>query len=163
MADAITTIAKQEYSSGVKVHTITMTCATAASAFTSANIGGEQGKQLVNIFTKAGSTGPTADSDLAITDSITGLNLASIQGTDSVDNSGQNYVIPNENSMVIGPLVVAVTNNSVNNAETTITLVFKSKDPVEYGSLDQGFLELESGIGGLQLESDGSFLEFESI
>jgi hypothetical protein len=105
-----------------------MVCATAASTFTSAVLDGEQGKQLVNVVTKAGSTGPTADSDLSITDGTTGRNLVSGNGTDSVDNSGSNSVAPDADAIVVGQLTVAVTGNSVNNAETTIYLSFKSKN-----------------------------------
>ena len=128
MADAITTVSKVEYSSGIKVVTINMVCATGAAAFTSAVIDGEYGKELVNVSTKAGSTGPTADSDLSITDGVTGRDLVATAGPDSVDNSGSNYVAPETSSVCVGDLTVAIANNSVNNAECTVFLVFKSKD-----------------------------------
>ena len=127
MADAITTITGKEYSTGIKVVTVNMVCATAAAAFTSAVLGGERGKELINVSAKAGSTGPTINSDLSIVDSVSGRDLVSGNGTDAIDNTGSLYIAPDANSITIGNLTVAVANNSVNNAETTIYLVFRSR------------------------------------
>jgi hypothetical protein len=163
MADAITTVTSKEYSSGIKVYTINMVCATSGSTFTSALLDGLESKQLINVFTKAGTIGPTADSDLAITDNTSGLNLVATSGTDSVDNSGQNYIEP-DLGVITGDLTVAVTGNSVNNAETTVYLVFKSRDIIEDGSLfgiGIKALQLETTLGFLQLESNGANLELE--
>ena len=125
---AVTTITGKEYSTGIKVVTVNMVCDAAASAFTSAVLGGERGKELINVSTKAGGTGPTIDSDLSVVDDISGRALVETNGPDSVDNTGSNYVAPETNSVAIGNLTVAVANNSVNEAETTIYLVFKSKN-----------------------------------
>ena len=127
MADAVTSVDNKFYSTGIKVVTVNMVCATGAAAFTSAVIT-EHGKELINVSTKPGSTGPTDDSDLTITDGATGRNLVAANGGDSVDNAVSNYVAPETNSIAVGDLTVAVANNSVNNAETTIYMVFKSKN-----------------------------------
>ena len=128
MADATTVITSKEYSTGIKRITIVFTAATGAAAFTNAVLGGELGKQLINVSTRPGGTGPTDDSDLAISDALSGRDLVSGNGTDSVDNAVVNYVAPETDAICVGALTVAITNNAVNNASVTVVLVFKSKN-----------------------------------
>jgi hypothetical protein len=128
MAGQSTVKTSKEYSTGIKVVTCVFTADDTSNLFASAVLGGERGKELINVSTKAGGTGPTADSDLTITDSISGRNLVATNGADSVDNSGSNYVAPELNSIAIGDLTVAITGNAVASAVTTVYLVFKSKN-----------------------------------
>ena len=128
MADATTVITSKEYSTGIKRITIVFTAATEAALFTSAVLGGELGKELINVSTKFGSTGPTDNSDLSIVDALSGRDLVATNGPNSVDNAAVNYVAPETNAICVGPLTVAITNNAVNNASVTVILVFKSKN-----------------------------------
>ena len=127
MADAITTITSKEYSTGIKRVTIVFTAATAAALFTSAVLSGEVGKELINVSTKFGSTGPTDDSDLSIVDALSGRDLVATNGPNSVDNAVVNYVAPETNAICVGALTVAIANNAVNNASCTVILVFRSR------------------------------------
>ena len=128
MADASTVRTSRQYSTGIKVVTIVFTAATGAAAFTSDVMTGEVGKELINVSTKFGSTGPTDDSDLSIVDSNSGRDLVATNGPNSVDNAVVNYVAPETNSIVTGKLTIAIANNAVNNASVTVILVFKSNN-----------------------------------
>jgi hypothetical protein len=81
---------------------------TVATTIPTKVLGGERGKELINVFVKAGSTGPTANCDLSITDSLTSRDLVATNGPNSVDNSGTNYVAPETASIVVGDLTVDV-------------------------------------------------------
>jgi hypothetical protein len=124
-------ITGKEYSSGIKVVTIVFTADADDASFVTASLGGERGKELVNVFVKAGSTGPTDNCDLSIVDGTTSRDLVATNGPNSVDNSGTNYVAPETASFVVGDLTVdpdLSDENAVNSAEVTVYAVFKSKN-----------------------------------
>ena len=80
------------------------------------------------MYTTPGSTGPTDNCDLTITDSLSERNLVASNGANSVDNATVNYVAPDTDAYIVGYLTVvpdASTENAVNEAETTVTLIIQ--------------------------------------
>lgn len=114
----------KEYSNGVKVVTVQMTCGAGEATFTDFALE-ERSKRLMQVTIKPGTPGPTDNSDIAITDGITGVNLVATNGTDAVDNAVTNVIAPdNTSNIVIGGLTVAISNNAVNAAVVTVYMVF---------------------------------------
>jgi hypothetical protein len=117
-------LTSREYSNGVKVVTAQMTCDAGSPAFTDVNLE-ERGKRLMQVTIKPGTPGPTDNSDISITDGITGVNLVATNGVDAVDNATTNVIAPdNTSNIIVGGLTVAIANNAVNAAVITVYLVF---------------------------------------
>lgn len=117
-------LTSREYSNGVKVLTVVMTCGAGEATFTDVNIE-ERGKRLMQIVTVPGTPGPTDNSDISLTDGISGVNLVATNGVDAVDNAATNVIAPDSTSnIVIGGLTLALANNAVNAAVVTVVLVF---------------------------------------
>lgn len=124
---SVNTITAKEYRNGVKVITAHMKCGAGDPAFTDVNLE-ERGKRLQKIFTIPGTPGPTADSDISLTDQTTTLDLIATNGTDAVDTSTVNEINPDSaTNVVVGRLVSAIANNAVNAAELTVVYVFSNE------------------------------------
>jgi hypothetical protein len=120
-------VTPKEYSNGLKVLTVSMTCASDSPDFSDVVLE-ERSKRLVQATIVPGATGPTDDSDLSLTDSITGVNLVATSGANAVDNATTNVIAPdNTSNIVVGGLTLSIANNAVNNASVTIYLVFTSR------------------------------------
>ena len=119
-------ITTKEFRNGVKIHTCTMTCAAGSAEFSDVNFS-EQGKRLLGVVitTTGGATGPTDNSDLSITDGVSGVNLIATNGTDAVDNDAITQIAPDSaTNLIFGPLVMSISNNAVNGARCTIDVMF---------------------------------------
>lgn len=88
------------------------------------------GRQIVSVVTTGGTTGPTADSDLEIKDVFSQhlfidstSNGANVVGS----NDAVNHVLLETGSLgyVYGGITVTITNNAVNQAETTVSIFYK--------------------------------------
>ena len=128
MAGSSTVVTSKEYSTGIKRVTLVFTADDTDGSFDNAILGGELGKQLINVSTRPGGTGSTDNSDLQISDALSGRDLVATNGPNSVDNATVNYVAPELNAICVGALTVAITNNIVNDAVCTVVMVFKSKN-----------------------------------
>ena len=117
-------ITSKEYNNGVKVLAISMTCGAGEATFTDVLIE-ERSKRLMQIVTVPGTPGPTDDSDISLTDGISGVNLVATNGANAVDNAATNVIAPDSTSnIIIGGLTLAIANNAVNAAVVTVYLVF---------------------------------------
>lgn len=113
---------------------ITLTCTADASAHTYpatvintlSGISGYdlRGLKIYSIVTVPGTTGPTDDSDLTITDRY-GIDMLAGAGANIIDNATSNRVVANPDTaavIITGNLTVNITNNIVDSAVTTIVL-----------------------------------------
>ena len=113
---------------------ITLTCTADASAHTypatvintSSGISAYdlRGLKLYSIVTVPGTTGPTDNSDLTITDRY-GIDTLAGAGANIIDNATSNRVVANPDTaavIITGDLTVNITSNIVDSAVTTIVL-----------------------------------------
>lgn len=85
-----------------------------------------RGLQLYSMKVIPGSTGPTADSDVTITDEY-GVDLMGGKGTDLLKNSAKSWALfgpsgYSVSALITGNITITITNNSVNSAVITIVL-----------------------------------------
>ncbi|OGP87144.1 MAG: hypothetical protein A2031_08030 [Deltaproteobacteria bacterium RBG_19FT_COMBO_43_11] len=83
-----------------------------------------RGLKLYSIVTVPGTTGPTDNSDLTITDRY-GIDTLAAAGANIVDNATSNRVVANPDTaavIITGNLTVNITGNIVDSAVTTIIL-----------------------------------------
>jgi len=123
---SVNTISSKEYQNGVKIVSVSMVCASGSAAFTEVLLE-ERGKRLHSIdIVPDLVTGPTDDSDLLLTDNISGVNLIATNGVDAVDNATTNNILPDTVANIIkGSLTLAISNNAVVTAAVTIYLTFE--------------------------------------
>jgi len=86
------------------------------------------GLQLYSVKVIPGTTGPTADSDMTITDEY-GVDLLGGKGTDLIKNSAKTWALFGPSGyyispMVTGELTLTITNNAVKSAVITIIIEF---------------------------------------
>jgi hypothetical protein len=83
-----------------------------------------RGLKLYSIVTVPGTTGPTDNSDLTITDRY-GIDMLAGAGTNIIDNATSNRVVANPDTaavIITGNLTVNITNNIVDSAVTVLVL-----------------------------------------
>lgn len=83
-----------------------------------------RGLKLYSLVTSPGTTGPTDNSDMTITDKY-GIDILGGAGANIVDNSANNRVFINPDtaaSIITGNWTINITNNSVDSAVTTVVL-----------------------------------------
>ena len=83
-----------------------------------------RGLKLYSLVTKPGTTGPTDNSDMTITD-VYGIDILGGAGANIVDNTAANRVFINPDtaaSIITGNWTLNITNNSVDSAVTTVVL-----------------------------------------
>ena len=113
---------------------ITLTCTADASAHTypatvintlsGISAYDLRGLKLYSIVTVPGTTGPTDNSDLTITDRY-GIDTLAGAGANIIDNATSNRVVANPDTaavIITGDLTVNITSNIVDSAVTTIVL-----------------------------------------
>jgi hypothetical protein len=121
---SVNVITPREYSNEVKILKVVLTCNAGEATFSDVNIE-ERSKRLMKVVTVPGTPGPTDNSDISLTDSLSGVNLLATNGVDKVDNTATNEIAPDSTSnIVIGGLTLAITGNAVNAAVVTVYLVF---------------------------------------
>lgn len=113
--------------------TVVLTCTADASdgSLPDTNFGGPgtnltknlNGYYLYEVKIVPGGTGPTDDSDLYIKDSD-GIDLLGGLGVDKIDNATTSHFQPSFYPRINSVLTASVSNNSVNGAVFTITLIF---------------------------------------
>lgn len=86
------------------------------------------GLQLYSVKVIPGTTGPTADSDMTITDEY-GVDLLGGKGTNLIKNAAKTWALFGPSGYYISPIVtgeltLTITGNSVNSATITIVIEF---------------------------------------
>ena len=134
MAAGSSTTTVKEYSNGVKIVTVVFTTATDDTTLTATTVRGVSGKKLHSILVLGGTTGPTANGDLELNDSVTGVNYVATNGADVVDgNDSVNYLAPDAaydpciiwGDLEVDPQGSGGETNIVANATTTVKLLFQ--------------------------------------
>jgi hypothetical protein len=85
-----------------------------------------RGMKIAEVKAAPGGTAPTDASDVEITDE-NGIDILGARGTNFIDATSKTYMVPGPASqhqpvLITGDLTVAITNNAVHSAVTTIVL-----------------------------------------
>jgi hypothetical protein len=118
----------------VGMATVTLTCTADSSdgsyPATALDLDFVDGFYLYEVRTSPGATGPTDASDFTLTDSA-GLDILGGAGTNQLDNTTDLRFFPKNSAggyayhaITDTTVTLTITNNSVNSAVTTITLIF---------------------------------------
>jgi len=107
----------------ITAHTYPVTIINDLSGISSYDL---RGMRLHSIKTIPGTTGPTDDTDVTITDKY-GIDLLGGKGTNAIDNATTNWIVFGYSTYVIEPLItgnitITITNNAVNSAVVTVVI-----------------------------------------